>query len=103
MGRGVIGGRGQEIATMDRERLFTENRKRWRKEIREKIKRRLVKDPDPELVNIAVECCVICSAKTHYWLMPENAPLCVGTECMGRYLENPRVYDPRGIYGSPTY
>lgn len=47
------------------------------------------------------EECVICSTETDLWLMPENAPLCGGV-CKAKYLYNPRVYDPRGLYGEPT-
>lgn len=47
------------------------------------------------------EDCVICSTETDLWLQPENAPLC-SDGCKAKYLHNPRVYDPRGLYGDPT-
>lgn len=79
-------------------------RKKWREyvESRKGKRRRLMKDNDPELVDLAIERCVICDKRTMYWLMPENAPLCKGTDCKEKYLKNPRVYDPRGLYGLPN-
>jgi len=43
------------------------------------------------------EVCVICDKPTVRWLQPENVPLC-SDECKEKYLANPKIYDPRGIY-----
>jgi len=47
--------------------------------------------------NYDKEKCCICEKRTLLWLQPENAPLCSGT-CLKKYIEDPAVYDPRGLY-----
>lgn len=62
--------------------------------------RKLVKEPK-DMGGFGMERCVICNVHTGMWLQPENAPLC-SPACMHKYLADPTVYDPLGLYGKPV-
>lgn len=74
-----------------------ERHKRWLAELKkaQKKPRVLIKGPAGE---DCMENCVMCGKITTSWLMPENAPLCSGSNCLAAYVKNPSVYDPRGLY-----
>ena len=72
-------------------------RRLWLAELRaaEKKPRVLVHVPEPTVDDR--ETCVMCEAQTEKWLFPENAPIC-SQQCLDEYLEDPTVYDPRGLH-----
>ena len=75
-------------------------RRLWLADLRAAEKRgRVLIDEDPArtLPLYETEHCVMCNVKTTLWLQPENTPLC-GHECLDKYLEDPSVYDPRGLH-----
>lgn len=77
----------------------------WARELKkaQKKPRKLVKEPADEGRGFFdQEICIMCrKRRTLLWLQPENAPLC-GDDCMKKYLKDPTVYDPRGLYGPPN-
>jgi len=80
-----------------------DQRNQWLKELREAEKkpRVLTQEEDPPTFPAEREQCVICDKRTITWLQPENAPLC-STHCLGIYLQDPSVYDPRELYSRPS-
>jgi hypothetical protein len=72
-------------------------RRAWLADLREAEKRPRVLVHVHEPIVSDRENCVICENRTENWLFPENAPVC-DDACLVKYLEDPSVYDPRGLH-----
>lgn len=90
-------------SSYEAEQKTKDRRKAAKIELREAKKkpRKLVREPKDMRSAFEQERCVICNVRTQYWLQPENVPLC-GDSCMHKYLADPTVYDPLGLYGKPV-